>query len=246
MHVRTVGIVGYGSFGKLLYDLIKRFAPDVQIRVHSSRRKPDDTTFFSLTDVAKSDAVIIAAPIHAFEETLSKILPLAPKDTVIVDVATVKVHTVKVLERLAAGRRYIATHPMWGPESYAKEGGHIAGFRIVICEHTLDIQPYGQLCGFLRRCGFVIVEKSAGEHDKLLARTLFLTHLVARIVERGGFKRTDVDTVSFGFLMDAVESVRSVTELFADVYRFNPYCKGVLEQFNRSESEVRKLLEKGQ
>ena len=84
---------------------------------------------------------------------------------------------------------------------------------------------------------------SPEEHDKHLAETLFLTHLVGQIIARGEFGRTEIDTVSFGYLMDAVESVKHDTELFQDVFRYNPYCRQVLERFGVAEQAVQALLE---
>jgi hypothetical protein len=78
----------------------------------------------------------------------------------------------------------------------------------------------------------------------MLAETLFLTHYVSQIVAKGGFVRTDIDTLSFGYLMDAVESVRGDTELFRDVFAFNPYCQDIIRRFETAEGEVHALLEK--
>jgi len=243
MRLRTVGIVGYGAFGALLHTLIGRFASDIAVRIHSRDRKPDGKTFFSLAETAKSDMLILAVPISAFGEVLKKVLPLMRKDTVLVDVATVKVHTVNLLKKLAKGRRYIATHPVWGPESYEKRGGDVRGFRIVITAHTLPKNEYELLRGTLKMCGFDVVEVDAPAHDQHLAETLFLTHFIAQLITRAGFERTAVDTISFGFLMNAVESVRNDVALFRDVFRFNPYCRKVLERIEKAEVGVHSLLE---
>jgi prephenate dehydrogenase len=242
VNIRSVGIIGYGAFGKLLCTLVGRFAPSVEVRIYSLHQKPDGKLFFPLEDVTQTEAIVLAVPIHAFEETLRKTLPLMRKDTVIVDVATVKVYTVEILKRLAADRPYIATHPMWGPESYEKRSGDVAGFRTVLCGHTVDEKIYNKFVSFLNRCGFDIVEMTPKQHDKHLAETLFLTHFVGQIVSLGEFNRTEIDTVSFGYLMDAVESVRHDGKLFKDVYEFNPFCKEILERFRISEDKVRQLL----
>lgn len=239
---RSVGILGFGAFGALTRTLIERFAPSVQVKVYSSRHEPDGESFFSLEDACASDAVVLCVPIRHFEETLQRVLPLMREDTIIVDVATVKVHTVEVLKRLAPGRPFIATHPMFGPESYQKRAGDVSGFRIVIAEHTLPAAQFEELRSFLSNAGFNVIETSADEHDKRLASSLFLTHYIGQIVSRGGFVRSDIDTVSFGHLMDAMESVRHDSTLFADVYAYNPYCKEVLERYEAAEKEVRKIL----
>lgn len=242
----TIGIIGYGAFGKLVYALLRRFAPDATIRVYSSRFEPDHATFFSLEEVASSDALIFCVPIHAMEETLVRVLPHARPDTILVDVATVKVHTAEIFARLAAGRPYLATHPMFGPESYEKKGGEVLGFRIVITAHAMDEALYGVLKSRLQELGFDVVEMDAEAHDRHLAETLFLTHFVGQTISRAGFNRTEIDTVSFGYLMDAMESVRHDTELFKDVFRYNPFCEEVLKRFEKAESEVHSLLREGQ
>src|SRR6185437_13970399 len=111
----TIGIVGYGSFGAFLELLTKRFLPDAQIKIHSSHFAPDNQKFFSLEDVAKCDALLLAVPIHAYEETLQKLNAHLGERTVVVDVATVKVYTVGLLQKILAGKKFLATHPMFGP-----------------------------------------------------------------------------------------------------------------------------------
>jgi len=240
----TIGIVGYGNFGAFLEVLAKRFLPEAQIKIQSSRYKPDNVKFFSLEEVATCDAVILATAISAYEETLQKLAPLLGKNTLLIDVATVKVHTVNLLKKYAGMAKYIATHPMFGPESYAKKQANVDGFRIVVTESTLPPQEKEALIAFLRTCGFTVLEMSAEVHDKHLAETLFLTHFVGQVVSCTGFDRTNIDTVSFGYLMDAVESVKHDTALFKDVYRFNPYCEEILKRFEAAEAQVHALLKK--
>jgi len=240
MEIKTVGIIGHGAFGALVETLLKRFAPSIEVRAYDTKKGKSSAT---LAEAAACDAVVLSVPIAEFEHTLTEVVPLTRPDTVIVDVSTVKVHTTALLKKFAQGRPYIATHPVWGPESYEKRGGDISGFRIVMTDGTLAVADYTALTAFLKKCGFDVVEMSAEAHDKHLAETLFLTHLLGQIVSQGGFKRTEVDTVSFGYLMDAVESVKNDAELFRDVFRFDPYCADVLERFAKAESEVRALLQ---
>jgi prephenate dehydrogenase len=240
--IHSVGIVGYGSFGAFVHELLKRFAPDVQVRISSSRHLPDGKTFFALEEVAQCDAVVLCVPISAYEKVIQKIVPLSKKETVIVDVATVKVHTLELLKKYADGRPYLSTHPMFGPESYEKKQGSVAGLRIVMCAGTIPTDTYVSLMKFLRQCGFDVIEMTADEHDKHLAETLFLTHFMGQIIHRAGFDRTAIDTVSFGYLMDAVESVKNDEQLFRDVFNHDPYCKEVMDKFQLKEEEVGKLL----
>lgn len=240
--MHSIGIIGYGHFGAFLAELAKKYVPEAQVHIHSARFTPNGTTFFSLEETCSSDVVIIASAIHTFEETLRKVVPLLSETSVLLEVSTVKMHPVGLLAPLRGTVRFVATHPMFGPQSFEKRGGSLQGMRIVIAEHTLTEEELAAMRAFLEKLGLIVVLMSAEEHDKKLAATLFLTHYVGQVIARAGFERTDIDTISFGFLMDAVESVKNDTKLFADVYRFNPFCKEVIERFEKGEEEVAQKL----
>jgi prephenate dehydrogenase len=241
---RSIGIIGHGDFGRFLETLAHRFAPGVPVRVFARKQAPDGTRFFSLAEACQCDVVIIAVSIRAFADMLAQVLPLLKPGAILVDVNTVKAHPAKLLRELAPGARYVTTHPMFGPYSFEKQGGNLKNLRLVIADHTLAENEMAAAIAWLKSLGLDVVTMTPDAHDRMLAETLFLTHYVAQAVSRGGFVRTDIDTLSFGYLMDAVESVRSDTELFRDVFAFNPYCEDIIARFEKAESEVHTLLEK--
>ncbi len=238
----SFGLIGYGHFGAFLHVMAQRYLPDAPLKIHSARRKPDGVLFFPLEEVAACDAVVLAVPISAYPDTLARIGPHLGADSVVVDVATVKKYTMDLLQAVQPARPFLAMHPMFGPESYAKRGGDVTGLRIVVTGHSLAPEGYSTLRDELAAAGFSVVEKTAEAHDKDLAETLFLTHYIGQVVARGGFERTDIDTVSFGYLMDAVDSVRHDAQLFEEVCRFNPYCRQVIERFDASDRQVRDAM----
>ena len=238
----SIGLIGYGHFGAFLHALAQRYLPEAELKIHSGRRTPDGVLFFSLEEVAACDAVVLTVPISAYAATLEKISPHVQPDGVVVDVATVKKYTMEQIEEARPNRPYLAMHPMFGPESYAKRAGDVSGLRIVITGHSLEPGQYETICQKLTDVGFQLIETSADAHDKDLAETLFLTHYIGQVVAHGGFERTDIDTVSFGFLMDAVDSVRHDGELFQEVCRYNPYCRQVIDRFDKSDRHVRNAM----
>jgi prephenate dehydrogenase len=242
--MRSVGVIGHGAFGAFLGVLLGRFAPQMEVRFYSRSHSVDGKTFFSISEVAQCDVVILAVPIHALEEWIKKVVPMMRVDGVLIDISTVKKYPVQLLKKYAKGRKYIATHPMFGPESYQKKGGEVSGLRVVVCDSTLPEKDIVMFCKTLESLGFKVLRMSADQHDKSSAQTLFLTHLIGQTVSKAGFVRTDIDTISFGFLMDAVESVKHDKKLFQDVFRYNPYCKKVMQKFGNAERTVQKLLAK--
>ena len=244
MQPRSIGIIGHGDFGRFLETLARRFVPGAEVRVYARKNAPDGARFFSLDDACKSDVVIIAVSIHAFEEMLRHVLPLLGPQSILIDVNTVKAHPADLLHRHGAGHAWIATHPMFGPYSFEKQGGNLHGLRLVITDHTLPGAALDSAIAWLKELGLNVITMSPQEHDRMLAETLFLTHYVSQIVAKAGFVRTDIDTLSFGYLMDAVESVKGDTDLFRDVFAFNPYCADIIRRFEAAEGEVHALLKK--
>jgi prephenate dehydrogenase len=236
-----IGIIGGGAFGSFLAHLCK--ASGVSVRIYSRSRSVDGITYFTLEETAECEYLILAVPIHAFRETLLRVLPLVAAHTVLVDVSTVKAYTEGVLKEAVGDHLYIATHPMFGPESFAKRGGTLKGCTLVVTGSNLPTEELSGLIAHAEQIGLRVEQMTGDAHDRLLAHTLFFTHLTAQIAVRTGVARTVIDTLSFSSLMDAVESVAHDTALFHDVYRFNPYCKEVLERFHQSAEQVVKNLE---
>ncbi len=237
MNIGSIGIIGFGDFGQFIAALAKEHFPGVQVKISSSRNPADGTRFFSFEETCTTDLLFLCVPISAFEATVQKIQPFLGEQTIVVDVTTVKKHTTTVLRENNIPR-FIATHPMFGPYSYAKHGNSLKDLRIALCDSTLSPDELSEVITFLKDAELKILELGPDEHDKLVAETLFLTHLVGQTIHKGKFERTSIDTVSFGFLMDAVESVMHDDALFQEVYKYNPYCKEVLERYEGAEKEV--------
>ncbi len=240
--VNTVGIIGYGHFGKFVHELGQRFFPGVKFRIHSRRSESDNEKFFDLKTASQSDVVILCDGISEYEERMLAVLEHALPETILIDVATVKKHTSDLCHKYCDGRRFISTHPMFGPVSYKKHRKDVSGFRIVVTDYALKNDTYQMLKKKFADFGFSIIEMTADEHDKRLAETLFLTHYIGQSIVKAGFSRTEIDTLSFQFLMDAVESVKDDKKLFADVYAYNPYCQEVAKRLHDAQETVFKEL----
>lgn len=241
--VNTVGIIGYGKLGSFLYEFGSKHFPDVEIRVHSRRHEPDDDIFFDLKTAAQSDVIFLCAGISEYEERIKTVLEHASPESIFIDVATVKKHTSDLCQKYFEGKRYISTHPLFGPDTYKKYKNKIDGFQIVVTDYALKNDAYQTLKSQFSEFGFSVIEMTADEHDKRLAETLFLTHFIGRSIMKGGFTNTEIDTLSFQYLMDAVDSVKDDKKLFEEVYKYNPYCRKVIDDFNKAQQGVLKELD---
>lgn len=239
---RSIGIMGYGHFGAFLYLLLSQYLGDIHVCIYAPEKTPDGVLFCTLEETAKCDVVVLAVPIDSFETALLQLLPHLGAQSIIVDVSTVKKYTEELLKKHAKGHAWIASHPMFGAESFQKRGGRIEGLTVAVTANTLPAKQFKAFRSVLEAVGLNVVELTAHEHDWFLASTLFVTHYFGQVMNFAGFARTKIDTVSFGLLMGAVDSVKNDTKLFLDVYRFNPLCKEALKRIERGVHEVHTML----
>ncbi len=240
----TVWIIGYGSFGQFIHTIVSKHFPKISVKVYTKNNNPDWNIFFALQEVAQCDIIFLSIPIKAFAKVTQQLILMINPKTILVDVCTVKIHPTNILQKYENSCKYICTHPMFGPYSYEKKHKSLKDLRIVLTEHNVPSDIFLQIKKLLQKLWLKVLEMTAEQHDQKLAETLFITHLVAQTMKKGKFCRTDIDTVSFGFLMDAVESVSADLQLFQDVYHYNPYCQQSLHHFHNAAKSITKTLEK--
>lgn len=239
MQCRTIGIIGYGQFGQFIEKLFTIYAPHIEVKKRDIH--PSIDTLTPLETVCEADVVFLSVPIKALQQTLITIRPLIHQQTVLVEVSTVKEAPVERLQPLREECYFLATHPMFGPYSYQKKGS-LQNLRLVICDHNLPEHDYTSVRNLLQLLQLTVIELSAKQHDILLAESLFLTHYLTQTLLKAGMVRTEIDTVSFGNLMDVVESVKNDTALFQDVRRYNTYCKDMLIKRHDAQKHIEDLL----
>ncbi|MCU0427685.1 MAG: prephenate dehydrogenase/arogenate dehydrogenase family protein [Candidatus Kapabacteria bacterium] len=240
---QTIGIIGYGRFGKLLARSLSR---DFAIRVFEPGLEQQtlgaSIDAVSLRDAVLADYVFVCVPIVAFESAMQVIEPLLPEGTPVLDVCSVKVHpTVMMRKYLRAKSPILPTHPMFGPVS-AKDGWTNLPF--VLCPEP-DATP--QEMALLRFWEEYIIQKqgaraitmSADEHDRITAYNLCLTQLLGRVLGNIGIQSSPIDAQSFKHLLSMKEmSYSDSMELLIGMHRFNPYSN---EMRSRLRAELQSI-----
>jgi len=113
--MKTVGIIGYGRFGQVLGDLLKK---QYEVKVYDPEIKAEDLTC-GLEEVLESVLVFVAVPIRVFEAVIQEISQYKLYNTTIIDVCSVKVYPVEIMEKyLPEHVGIIASHPHFGPDSF--------------------------------------------------------------------------------------------------------------------------------
>ena len=221
-----IGIIGFGRFGKLA---ARYLAHDFDVFVYSRADKTAEIDLTgarsaSLETVCSQDIVIPCVPISIFRNFLKDIAPLVKPDALVVDVCSVKEYPIRWMrEILPATVSILATHPMFGPDSASDS---LAGRKICLCKVRISEKFYCKIKNYLEAQGLVVIEATAAEHDKQIAISLALTHLIGRTLSEFGARRLDIDTEGYKRLLHILEVVeRDTWQLFLDMHRYNPHAR---------------------
>jgi len=241
-----IGIIGFGRFGKLASHYL---AEDFDVVVHTRADKASEirqagARAVSLDEVCKQDIIIPCVPISIFRNFLKDIAPLIKPDALVVDVCSVKEYPIRwMTEILPAAVSILATHPMFGPDSASDS---LAGRKICLCKVRISEKQYRKIKSYLEAKGLVVIEATAAEHDRQIATSLALTHLIGRTLSESGARRLDIDTEGYKRLLHILEVVeRDTWQLFMDMHRYNPHARRKRIEFMDIMRNINSRLEQG-
>lgn len=235
--MKTVGIIGFGSFGKFLAEKLSSHA---KVLVYSQSGRTS-SWMTSLEEVAAVDYLILSIPLDAYNETLTALKPHLTDRTVLVDVCSVKVKPIAKIREILPLQPLVATHPLFGPESAAVS---LDGHTFVMCPELSTPEPYLHIKRFADSLGLKVVEMSAEEHDRELAVVHGLTFFIARSLEEMNIHDQKLHTPTFQRLLNIVEVDRHHSpELFRTIQNGNDYARDMRRRFIDTAQRVNKELE---
>ncbi|WP_288057252.1 prephenate dehydrogenase [Xylanibacter rodentium] len=176
------------------------------------------------------NAVTVKYTISAFNE----VLPHLPKDCILSDIASVKTGLKDFYEQ--CGRRYVSTHPMFGPT--------FANLQQLSEENAIIISE-GDYMGRIffkdlyARLGLNIYEYTFDEHDRTVAYSLSIP-FVSTFVFAAVMKHQDAPGTTFKRHMRIAKGVLNEDDYLLQEILFNPYTGGQVEQIR---SELKDLLD---
>ena len=233
--MNSVGIIGFGRFGKVLANILQRgFA------IKAYDPKPagpfPGVQFLDLDTVLNEKVVFIAVPIRHFESVIADISTKLKKETTLIDVCSVKNYPVNIMLKILPDHiGVIATHPMFGPDSYMSN----SNLKMMI-NNTRDLyNQYSFWKRFFSDQSIQIIEMTPDQHDRLAAKTQGVTHFLGRMLKEFGIKKTNIDTQGFRDLLDLVgQTCNDTWELYADLQLYNPYTEDMVEKLKASTNKL--------
>ena len=205
------------------------------------------------TDVAEAvreaDFVVLCTPVGANAEAMKQAAPHLKKGAIVSDVGSVKQAVIRDVGPLVPeGVHFVPAHPVAGTEHSGPAAGFAELFRGRWCIVTpipgSDRAAVEKVIEFWRRCGSDMEEMSADHHDKVLAITSHLPHLIAYTIVGTATDLEDhikAEVVKFaaGGFRDFTRIAASDPTMWRDVFLNNR--EAVLEMLGRFSEDISAL-----
>jgi cyclohexadieny/prephenate dehydrogenase len=189
-----VALIGIGLIGSSLARVLRRDSPGTKLVACARRTETlaavrrleiaDDTTHDPAKAVEGADLVVVATPLSAYAEIGERIAPALKDGAIVTDVGSVKQAVIRDLgPHIPQGVHFVPGHPVAGTEHSGPESGFAELFRARWCILTPLPETIPEAAARVGRmwedCGMRVVTMSADHHDKVLAMTSHLPHLIA-------------------------------------------------------------------
>ncbi len=250
-----VAIIGMGLIGSSLARAIRTHMPTVRIAASDADAAVrarvaelnlvDDVADGAGTAVVDADLVILCVPVGAMGAVAAEIAPELSPDSVVSDVGSVKEQVARVLGSALPGVHVIPAHPVAGTEKSGPDAGFGSLFQgrwcIITPPPRADEVMVERLAEFWRRLGSRVDRMDAAHHDRVLAVTSHLPHLIAYSIvgtasDLEEVTKSEVIKYSAGGFRDFTRIAASDPVMWRDVFLNNR--EAVLELLGRFTEDL--------
>ena len=179
------------------------------------------------------NCVTLKYTIDAFE----KVLPYLPQNCIISDIASVKTGLQEYYEK--CGRRYVSTHPMFGP-TFATLDNLSTQSAIIISES--DHMGKAFFKDLYQSLHLRIFEYSFEEHDETIAYSLSIP-FASTLVFASVMKHQEAPGTTFKRHMDIAKGLLSKDDFLLSEILFNPHTPRQVENIRKELLDLLDIIE---
>ena len=251
-----IALIGVGLIGSSLAHVIRRDRLAGHVVGCARSRKTRDTVMaLGLADEVTADAadaadgadlVVLCTPVGTYGEIAKAIAPRLKPGAIVSDVGSVKSSVIAdVLPALPAGVHLVPAHPVAGTEFSGPE----AGFDTLFEGHWLILTPppgtdeaaIERVAELWRHTGSMIERMTAEHHDRVLAITSHVPHLIAYTIvgtatDLEEHLRAEVIKYAAGGFRDFTRVAASDPVMWRDIFLSNR--DAVLEMLGRLSEDL--------
>ena len=248
-----VAIIGMGLIGSSLARAIREAMPTVRLTVTDGDAGvrdrvraldlADDVTDNAGAAVVDAELVILAVPVGAMTAVAAEIAAELAPGAIITDVGSVKARVLADLTAALPGIAIVPGHPVAGTEKSGPDAGFASLFKDRWCILTPPVAnaDSDKVAAFWTRLGARVELMDAQHHDRVLAVTSHLPHLIAYSIvgtasDLESVTRSEVIKYSAGGFRDFTRIAASDPVMWRDVFLNNR--EAVLETLGRFTEDL--------
>ena len=266
-HFQRLALIGLGLIGSSIARACKSaslvgeivgYARSAETRATAERLGfVDRTTETAAAAVAGADCVILCSPVGTYRTLGAEIAPALEAGAVLSDVGSVKGCVLRDLQPVIPGGVHLVPgHPLAGTEHSGPEAGFAELFsgRYVILTppEGADLNAVDRLAGFWQAMGAMVEIMAADRHDKVLAITSHLPHLIAftivgTAVDLAEDIKGDVIRFAASGFRDFTRIAASDPVMWRDVFLNNKDATlEIIQRFNEDLTALQRAIRRGQ
>ena len=264
LNFKKISIIGLGLIGTSILHAIKNkeedevitFAYDINPNHREIVMQLKIASFVcdDIQDAVKeADLVILAVPVGAMKTVASLIAPFLKNDTIVTDTGSTKGSVISDVNPYLSNNVYfIPSHPLAGTEYSGPKSGFSSLFenRYWLIVYDKQTNETKKLIKFFEKLGSIVEIVNTEYHDRILAITSHLPHLIAyTIVGTASDLETDLknDVIKYsasGF-RDFTRIASSDPIMWRDVFLNNSDAVlEMIQRFNEDLSDLQKAIRK--
>ena len=250
MSFQHVAIIGLGLLGGSIGLAVHQHLPgtitsgydnDPAVRRRARERGLAGTIHDDITDAVRgADLVILCVPVGAIGAAAEAIRGALGADAIVSDVGSSKSTIARTLAEALPGHCVIPAHPVAGTENSGPDAGFASLFHerwcIITPPEDARAERVAQLVEFWEQLGAMVETMDAEHHDRVLAVTSHIPHLIAYTIvgtasDLEAVTRSEVIKFSAGGFRDFTRIAASDPTMWRDVFLHN--SDAVLEMLDR-------------
>ena len=262
-----VALIGIGLIGSSLARVIRRDNPATRIIACARRAETldvvrrlnlaDETTDDPTRAARGADLVVVATPLSAYAAIAAAIAPALADGAILTDVGSVKETAIRdLLSAVRPGVHLVPGHPVAGTEHSGPENGFAEMFRDRWCILTPlpdgAPEPVAKITALWRMAEMRVVTMPAEHHDRVLAMTSHLPHLIAYTIvgtatALGDDLKSEVIAFSAGGFRDFTRIAASDPVMGRDIFIKNREAVlDVLQRFSEDLTALQRAIRRGE
>jgi cyclohexadieny/prephenate dehydrogenase len=260
-----VSIVGLGLIGSSIARAVRATMPTVRLTGHDADLQVretaraldlcDDVTDSAGAAVTDADLVILCVPVGATGAVAAEIAADLPADAVVSDVGSSKTTPAQGMADALPHAAIVPAHPVAGTERSGPDAGFASLFQGRWCILTpTDRSPPAaveRVAEFWRRLGAQVELMDPEHHDRVLAVTSHLPHLIAYTIvgtasDLEEVTKSEVIKYSAGGFRDFTRIAASDPTMWRDVFLSNSDAVlDMLQRFSEDLSHLQRAIRRG-